>query len=280
MSKIDNLLCTCAWLMHNAKSESGLDYMSRIDGENGAWYYWLHDVPGVYELKLVETELKDGKELSSCYLRYYPDLDEDDFEGFSCREQLVRLGELFDNNDVYIPEKVDVCPCCGGNVEEDEQEVCCHGHHHHHHEHHEEHFKLVARKKGIPQLVLRKHIPQDFFKVAELKFLFGEKLEQLQLITQNVYQEVTEKGVSVVDETGASHQVVAPGEVDRKLEGLRLSKRFYDFFVGNALRIVALPAKVHQEARSVGEKALNDGTNVLQYINATGVEKVIMTDRF
>ena len=176
MSKISGLLSTGAVLLHGEKHSSGLDYLSRVDGEEGTWYFWLTAMQGVYELKLREASLQGDLEISSLDIRYYPSIDEDVFESFACREQLLRVSDLFDDGPVEIPDNPDVCPCCGGDVHDEEHEQHhCHGH-------------RAMRAKGIPKLVLRKQFPKDAFVIGSMECALKDRLESIKISSQNYYR--------------------------------------------------------------------------------------------
>lgn len=265
MSKISGLLSTGAVLLHGERHASGLDYLSRVDGEEGTWYFWLTAMQGVYELKLREALLQGDHEISFLDIRYYPSIDEDVFECFACREQLLRVSELFDDGPVEIPDNPDVCPCCGGDVHDDEYEQHhCRGH-------------RAVRAKGIPKLVLRKQLPADAFVIGTLQCDIKERLESIKISSQNFYPEYVADGIKLPNPEGELVELVAPNGLDRNVPGLELTKIFADFFITkflNAFSIVCIPEK-REEVAGVVKHCLRD--NQLQETQAADVKLVMQT---
>ena len=265
MSKICGLLSTGAALLHTDRHASGLDYMSRVDGEDGTWYSWLKSMQGVYELKLLETSLQDDCEKSKLAIRYYPSVEEDVFESFACREQLLRVSDLFDDGPVEIPENPDVCPCCGGDMHDEEHESHhCHGH-------------RAMRAKGIPKLVLRKQVPVDAFVIGTMECVIKDKLESIKINSQNYYREYVAEGIKLPDAQGQLVELVAPNGLDRNVPGLELTKIFAEFFITkflNAFSIVCIPEK-QEEVAGVVKHCLRD--NQLQETKAADVKLVMQT---
>ena len=173
MSKICGLLSNGASLLHNEKALSGLDYLSRVDGEEGTWYYWLSSVCGVYELKLKEVCNLDNCEVGKVDIRYYPDIDEDAFEQFSFKEQFIRVSSIFDDSEIIVPKNPDVCPCCGGSIQDKK------------HVHHHCCTQNIVRKKGIPKLMLRKQLSSETFVIGNINFVFKEDLDKMKVVSQN-----------------------------------------------------------------------------------------------
>ena len=274
MSKIDNLISTCTWLLHNDKEEAGLDYLSRIDGEAVAWYFWMPQVAGVYEIKLLTCTTIEDIEKSDFCLKYYPGLDEEVFDCFSCSEQLIRLGDLFDNDNIEIPEDPDVCPCCGGSCKDGE-------HHHEHEQQHEHRYEKVVRSKGIPKLTQRHLLPQHLFSIATMQFvIIGEKLSEVTLKTQSTYPEYAEQGVVLAGPDGKPQELVEVGGLDRNVPGYQLSKPLFDYLLSKVLPRVDLTVKETIEARNIGLVAHNYGSNLLKYITASETEEIIITNTF
>lgn len=221
MSEITKSLYMSTWLLHLNKAASGLDYMSRIDGEPASWYLWINKVPGVYELKLKSFKERENGEQCSFFLKYYPAEEEEIFDDYSCAEQFIRLGELFDQEIVRISESEEICPCCGGKDENCKDR---------------RHNFLVKRPKGIPTLARRKLLEDALFEVGELGLEMQEgKLTNCYLKTQEIYETRPAEGIYVKDEQGMLQELVAPGEVDRKLPGYKLSRRIYDFIMDKFL---------------------------------------------
>lgn len=221
MSEIIKSLYSSTWLLHLNKGASGLDYMSRIDGERASWYLWINKVPGVYEVKLKSFKETAKGERCSFYLKYYPAEQEEVLDDYSCAEQLIRLGELFDQEIVHISESEEICPCCGGKDENCKDR---------------RHYFMVKRPKGIPTLARRKLLDDALFEVGELGLEMQEgKLTKCSLKTQSLYETRSVEGIYVKDKQGVLQELVAPGSVDRKLPGYKLSRRIYDFIMDKFL---------------------------------------------
>lgn len=221
MNEITKKLYISTWILHLNKAASGLDYLSRIDGEPASWYLWLNKVPGVYEIKLKEAHTAAGIEQSSFYLKYYPDENEAVFDAYSCAEQLLRLGELFDQNLVRISESEEICPCCGG------KDVNCRD---------ARHNFLVRRPKGIPTLTRRQLLEESLFTIGEIRFeMQDSEISKCILVTEKLYETRAEDGIYLTDSSGKDQELVAPGAVDRSLPGYELSRRIYDFVISKMM---------------------------------------------
>lgn len=242
MSKICGLLSNGALLLHNEKALSGLDYLSRVDGEEGTWYYWLSSVSGVYELKLKEVSESNDGEVCKLDIRYYPDVDEDEFEQFSVKEQFLRVSSIFDDSTIIVPESPDVCPCCGGSTQDKEEHVhhhCC--------------SKQIVRKKGIPKLTLRNHLSSETFIVGSIKFIFEENLKMIEVTSQNVYKEYVEEGIQVFDNDGNLVEVVPPGGLDREVFGSFFVEKFTKFFISKFLNALSINCILIEKKELAGE---------------------------
>ena len=249
MSKISGLLSTGALLLHGDKHLSGLDFLSKVDGEEGTWYYWLSDVPGVYELKLRQVaQLADDTEKSRLVIRYYPTLEEEVFEKYACREQILRLGGLFDDSNVLLPENPDVCPCCGGAYD-----------HKHNHEHCRE--EMVKRVKGIPKLTLRKHIAPDLFAVGSMDFFI-------------LY---ADEGIKATDADGKPVELIAPQGLDRNVPGFALTAIFLEFFTQKFLKALSIASHQKERVEMAGDIKHILGDNQLYTEKSQEVKLIILS---
>lgn len=274
MNKIVNLLNIGSWILHSERLQSGLDYLSRIDGEEGAWYFWLKGSAGVYELKQSKQEIVGDCERSIFALKYYPDIEESAFEDFSCVEQIVRLGELFEQGNVSIPENVDVCPCCGGKYEENVDYHQCHEHSDGEHIHIKE--QNVERPKGIPKMQCRKQLPDELFQIASIGFIIeGEHLKHISLETQDYCRSYAMEGISIQDAQGASHELVKPGGVDRNVGGSALSRAFYEFLKKNLLASLGIDVLDEIEAVDIG-CIVHRYSGFSKTVNSSEVKKIII----
>lgn len=215
MSKIDYILNKCIWLLHDAKHLSNLDYLSRIDGEDTSWYFWLKGTKGVYELKLIKVDETSLGEYSNFYLKYYPNFEDEVFETYSCAEQFVRMGDLFEQTNVEIAEEHELCPCCGSSQCE--------------HEHTDKHF--VSRSKGIPKLLQRKNLSPELFCIGNIEFEIRDNvLTSMSIATASRLVKYAVNGVLVIGEDGISREIIGKNEIDRNIPGVELCKPFMNFY--------------------------------------------------
>lgn len=265
MSKICGLLSNGASLLHNEKALSGLDYLSRVDGEEGTWYYWLSSVCGVYELKLKEVCNLDNCEICKVDIRYYPDIDEDAFEQFSFKEQFIRVSSIFDDSEIIVPKNPDVCPCCGGSIQDKK------------HVHHHCCTQNIVRKKGIPKLMLRKHLSSETFVIGNIDFIFKEDLDKMKVVSQNIYKEYIEEGIQVSDNDGKLVEVVPPGGLDREVLGLDLVDKFMKFFISKFLNAMSINCTLREKRVLPGESKHFFGNKQLKSESDENVKLLIMT---
>lgn len=266
MSKISGLLSTGALLLHGDKRLSGLDFLSRVDGEDGTWYYWLSAVPGVYELKLRQAaQAADDTEKSKLVIRYYPAVEESVFENFACREQILRLGGLFDDSEILIPEHPDVCPCCGGAYDAE-------------HEHRHCHAEKVKRAKGIPKLTLRKRLAPELFAVGSMECVIKkEALQSFKITTQDFYKEYADAGIQATDADGKPVELIAPQGLDRNVPGYALTENFLDFFTQKFLKALSIASHQKERVEMAGDIKHILGDNQLHTEKSREVKLIILS---
>lgn len=265
MSKIDYILNKCLWLLHDAKHLSDLDYLSRIDGEDTAWYFWLKGVKGVYELKLAHTEEADAREHSWFYLRYYPDFEDEYFESYSCVEQFARMGDSFEQTNVRIATEHDLCPCCGVNQCE--------------HENFNEQF--ARRSKGIPKLLVRKNLSPKLFCIGTVEFeISNDALRSMTLITESRLVQYAVNGVQAVDKDGIIREIIGKNRIDRNIPGVELCKPFHDFLLEKMLGILAVKTVKETIIKEIGTVIFDSGNGDWEEKSSNEVEKVIFKNAF
>ena len=59
-NKIDSMLVTTSWV-DNLKDLLGVEAVSQIWGNVPAWYVWLSDAQGVYQLQLVDAGFDENR---------------------------------------------------------------------------------------------------------------------------------------------------------------------------------------------------------------------------
>jgi hypothetical protein len=105
--------------MEGARQYLGFSNISAFSNEDdlSGWYLWFEDIDGSFQIELAQTGLLSIDEhksesgpfsnplvQGSCSMRYYPSEKEDTFETYSCYEQVIRLGPLFDHTGTPTPE--------------------------------------------------------------------------------------------------------------------------------------------------------------------------------
>ncbi|MDO4179106.1 MAG: hypothetical protein Q4D21_07940 [Phascolarctobacterium sp.] len=277
MSRINILLNKAIWLLHQDRATSGLDYMSRVDGEEATWYYWMKKVEGVYELKFIDL-LEDGdRETSKFVLRYYPDVDEDSLDDLSLAEQILRMGDLFDDSEVVIHKEVEECACCGGggNPYEaadpdpgDESKFL-------------KPFRKPIRSKGIPKLLLRKDMPPGFFKIGEYEFFMaGDSLLEAKLTTQDKLVSIAVDGVSLPDAEGKEREIIVPGAYNKQFPALKYCEKFNDFVLERWLVHLGYKAVNSDKTIEQGTVVKEFNTGKSEYELSDEVNKIIIKTSF
>ena len=241
MDYIDRLLNQAIWLLLEKNNKNELVYISRIETERTAWYFWLAGADGVYEFSLKDCCEENGSEKSTFMLKYYPDPEEETFEDLSCSEQIIRMSPYFDNSIVEI-DKVehDSCPCCAGG--------------HHVHEHGKEcKTKLVKRRiKGIPKLLKRSLLQPSLFLIGEVDFTMQQDvLLNSALVSQTEFIQFSEEGL-YAGQGDQVYELVGKGAVDRKVKGLNLCRIFYGFLVDTLFGAISIKPIGEQTRSTTG----------------------------
>ena len=219
MNRMRHILELAITLLNAERENSGLDYLSKIDGEDGAWYFWLSQTEGVYEFKELTSQVDNSVERSGYAIKYYPSLDEDAFEQYSFAEQLLRVGELFEQGIVNNTGGFDFCPCCGGKHDE-----------HHQHEH------CKPRAMGIPSLLKRCQIADTAFLIGYMRFYVeDEELRESVLTTQDRLVQIADAGITVSGQDDIADVIVPEGGIDREIPGLQLCRVFHHFLLKKLL---------------------------------------------
>ncbi|MCQ2362849.1 MAG: hypothetical protein MJ041_00800 [Acidaminococcaceae bacterium] len=216
---VDEALTQSLLLFMQKGKGNGLEYVSRSHTAGMGWYYWLHGVPGVYEIELNEL-YKEGKE-AKFYLRYYPDTEEEVLENYSVQEQILRFNDQFFNDNAIREEDHEICPCC--TVPDMEHlhgdgEGC----HHHHHK------AETNRKVGIPILAEKFNMNKKLYTIGMLCVNTEDEAVKLYLDTMERLVEISEKGIRFTL-NGQDVELVPPGGIDRNVPGMELGKRFVSF---------------------------------------------------
>lgn len=283
---VDELLNHAMWLYTQGGKGRDLEYISRSESSSLGWFFWLKQVPGVYELELKETTQEPKQEKGYFYLRYYPGRDEEVLENFSVAEQVLRFDEsVFDDSEITVDqEEHEICPCCAtaqNHLEDDEHEGgCTCGHEHHDHEHHDhEHHHEPARAKGIPRMLKKFVMDKDLFVIGEVQVTTQSETDYEALVNTKEYLlEYAETGITIMQQ-GQPVEIVPKGGVDRNVPGRELSQRFMNFFGKQFLAALRTGKGInsHKEANwqfSVVEDALADGIKEVQLRYVYGKEVI------
>lgn len=144
---VNELVSYALLLYMQGGKEQELEYVSRSENSQLGWYFWLKDVPGVYEIELKgynPEANRDGTGKEDFYVRYYPALDEEVLESYSVVEQMIRFDKsIFDDSHIMTDlEDHEVCPCCAVPQKQEANEKnyetvqeCEHAGHRHEHSH-------------------------------------------------------------------------------------------------------------------------------------------------
>jgi len=101
------MLIVSSW-SEQFRSDIGLTGVSQIWGDRPAWYFWLADSPGVYQLEMMETEEDPDTIENRCTavfsVKCYPYQHRPGFESFSFLERKLVQSELFDNTNTPVFE--------------------------------------------------------------------------------------------------------------------------------------------------------------------------------
>ena len=292
-----NELLTSALVRYMQGGKEGeLEYVSRSECSQLGWFFWLKNVPGVYEIELEgdhpETN-RQGSGREEFYVRYYPALDEEVLEEYSVQEQVIRFDRaVFDDSDITTDlEEHEICPCCGvsrkktgDGGEEDALDECHHGHnghehgaghehchdHEHHHDHEHchcghthEHAVPRRRPKGIPNLLQKFDMNKQLFSIGMLTISADAegKAFMAELKTRKRFVETAEEGITV-RQGGETVDLVEKGGINRNVPGLALSERFMEFFGSSFLATMAKgkEAVIHiKQAQEMASDTLRKG---------------------
>ena len=94
------------------RKQTGVSMLSQVWIEVPAWYFWLHDVPGVFMLEAVHADLLEHEgvsyDSSRFTLRWFPPLDLGLLSLFSVEERCLRSSVLFDSTGTPRHEQLSV----------------------------------------------------------------------------------------------------------------------------------------------------------------------------
>ncbi len=258
---VDELLTGAALLCGKKKESCGLEYISRSENAPLGWFFWLREVPGVYELELKSREEKGRQDRGNFYLRYYPAREESVLEKYSVEEQLLRFDEsVFEDSVISGPAEAhtaqELCPCCA---------VSSHGHEecHDHEGHHHGETVPAQRKKGIPGLRKKFRMNKDLYAIGELAVITKpDGYLSAEISTKEHLIRYAPEGITLERE-GVRIELVEKGGVNRNVPGRELSERFMKFFVGSFLASVETGAEIHEGMTAFSVQKANGSEDVV-----------------
>jgi len=101
--KINNMLVTTSWV-DSLRDLLGMEAASQIWGDVPAWYIWLSDAQGVYQLRLVDAGFDENSPATKqgfFSIKCYPFHNATVFDTFSYEEQYLSRSRFFD--DTHTP---------------------------------------------------------------------------------------------------------------------------------------------------------------------------------
>ena len=102
-NKINGMLVTTSWV-DDLKNLLGIEAVSQIWGDVPAWYMWLSDALGVYQLQLVDAGIDENSPATKqgfFSIKCYPFHNATVFDAFSYEEQCLSRSRFFD--DTHTP---------------------------------------------------------------------------------------------------------------------------------------------------------------------------------
>ncbi|MFC1877572.1 hypothetical protein ACFL2E_09940 [Thermodesulfobacteriota bacterium] len=106
-NKIEEMLIVSSW-SEQFRSDIGLKGVSQIWGDRLAWYFWLADSPGVYQLEMMNTEedvdTREDRYTAVFKVKCYPYQERTEFQSFSFLERMLVQSELFDDTNTPVFE--------------------------------------------------------------------------------------------------------------------------------------------------------------------------------
>ena len=255
---VNDLVSSAMILYMQGGKDRELEDVSRSENSQLGWYYWLKEVPGVYEIELKgyhpETN-RQGNNREEFYVRYYPALDEEILENYSVAEQMIRFDcSVFDDSDITTDlEEHEICPCCGvphksGDCHPEDE----HGHDYTGHEHHDDghmhsheechcdhehgHEELRRRPKGIPNLLKKFDMNRELFKIGDLTVVadMEDNTFRAELRTKERLLERAPEAIRIQQGEEIT-ELVEKGGINRNVPGYKLAERFMKFFGGQVL---------------------------------------------
>ena len=101
------MLIVSSWSEH-FRSDIGLEGVSQIWGGRPAWYFWLANSPGVYQLEMMDAEEDPGTIENRCKAAFnvkcYPYQHRPGFESFSFLERKLVQSDWFDDTNTPVFE--------------------------------------------------------------------------------------------------------------------------------------------------------------------------------
>jgi hypothetical protein len=101
------MLIVSSW-SERFRSDIGFTGVSQIWGDRPAWYFWLADSPGVYQLEMMHTEedidTREDRHTAVFKVKCYPYQELSTFQSFSFLERELVKSKLFDDTNTPVFE--------------------------------------------------------------------------------------------------------------------------------------------------------------------------------
>jgi hypothetical protein len=101
------MLIVSSW-SERFRSDIGFTGVSQIWGDRPAWYFWLADSPGAYQLEMMHTEEdtdpREDRYTAAFKVKCYPYQDRSAFQSFSFFERELVKSKLFDSTNTPVFE--------------------------------------------------------------------------------------------------------------------------------------------------------------------------------
>ncbi len=197
------------------------------------WLLWFQGRPGVYSLELKGAAPLDSYDWGAVFIiKYYPAKTEQDFQGLSTLERLLRESEIF---DTFPADGTAGCPCHGHSPKEAA-----------------ERFKDLVDGCGVPHMQDRADIPQDCFFAGHLSLAHQGNAGTIITAKSQTYWRVRmSEDYSIPGCGGFADILLKKGSIDRDYPGQDITEFLYRRFAKVWKQFYDAP--VERESRWVGD---------------------------
>lgn len=176
------------------------------ESDRSGWYFWPKKKDGVYHLKIQGAYSDSEKVKAIINLYYYPHPQEEDFSGFSCLEQFIRVSEIF-----YPAENIS-----GENMQADN----------------------MQEGIGIPLPSYQARLQPWLYRIGDLiLFLQGGRIKNGVLEASVLSQTWSTTDIKMPDKNGNEHILLKSRSLDRCLRSWDLACFFCHGFLDNLINL-------------------------------------------